>query len=46
MLLHMTEWWMQAVLVGLRATCYTSIPRNFFQCSKAALNYSQKNSYR
>jgi hypothetical protein len=39
----MNEWWIQAVLVGLRATCYTSIPRDFFQCPRAALNYSQKN---
>jgi hypothetical protein len=29
--------------VGLRATCYTSIPRDFFQCPTAASNYSQKN---
>ena len=40
MLLHMT---MQAILVGLRATCYTSNPWDFFQCPRAALNYSQKN---
>jgi hypothetical protein len=39
----MTEWWIQAVLVGLRPMCYTSIPRDFFQCPRAASNYSQKN---
>jgi len=41
--LHLNEWW-QAVLVGVRTKCYTSIPRDFFQGPTAASNYSQKNS--